>query len=269
MPIVCTALYDRHLTCRDLIEGTELRMRPEAVTFDFHNTLARCDRWFQLEIRDLVPAFLCWHARQAGSKVSDAALDLSVELYRKLRLDIMRHGVEQDAATCVNVVSRELGLEFEPETIERGLHDVMYAALAGSLPIEGVIPAVHALHEKGVKLGVVSSAVYHPFLEWSLEKFGIGSAFEIIVTSASCGFYKSRTEIYEITLSTLGVTPECAVHVGDSHRFDVETARKFGMQTIWLDEGDEATDSHQADVVVNSLVGVDRILLNGLSEPMS
>jgi HAD superfamily hydrolase (TIGR01509 family) len=244
-------------------------MRPQAVTFDFHNTLARCDRWFQLEIRDLVPAFLRWHARQASSTVSDATLDLSVELYRKLRLDIMRHGVEQDAANCVNVVTRELGLEFEPETIERGLHDVMYAALDDSQPIEGVVAAVHALREKGIKLGVVSSAVYHPFLEWSLEKFGIDDAFEIIVTSASCGFYKSRTEIYEIALSALSVTAERAVHVGDSHRFDVETARKLGMQTIWLDEGDEATDSHRADVVVTSLAGVDLILLNGSPESRS
>lgn len=243
-------------------------MRPEAVTFDFHNTLARCDQWFQLEIRDLVPAFLGWHAQQNESSVSAATLDLSAELYRKLRLDIMRHGVEQDAATCVNVVTRELGLEFEPETIERGLHNVMYAALDDSLPIEGVVPAVHALHEMGVKLGVVSSAVYHPFLEWSLEKFGIGSAFEIIVTSASCGFYKSRTEIYEITLSALGVTPECAVHVGDSHRFDVETARALGMRTVWLDHGDEKTDSQQADIVVTSLIGFERIVLNGWAEPV-
>jgi hypothetical protein len=25
----------------------------QVLTFDFHNTLANCDRWFQLEIRDL------------------------------------------------------------------------------------------------------------------------------------------------------------------------------------------------------------------------
>lgn len=244
-------------------------MRPEAVTFDFHNTLARCDHWFHLEIRDLVPAFLRWHAQQANSTVSDATLERSVALYRKLRLDIMRHGVEQDAATCINVVTREMGLKFEPETIERGLDAVVRPALADSQPIEGVVPAVRALHEQGIKLGVVSSAVYHPFLEWSLEKFGIGSAFEVIVTSASSGFYKSRTEIYDVALRALGVAPDCAVHVGDSHRFDVETARKLGMQTIWLDEGDEATDAHQADVVVASLIGVDRIILNGVAEPVS
>lgn len=241
-------------------------MRPEAVTFDFHNTLARCDHWFHLEIRDLLPAFLRWHAQQTRSTVSDATLDRSVDLYRKLRLEIMRHGVEQDAATCVNVVTREMGLQFEPEIIDRGLHAVMHPALADSQPIEGAVAAVRALHEQGVKLGVISSAVYHPFLEWSLDKFGIGSAFEVIVTSASCGFYKSRTEIYEVALSALGVNPSGAVHVGDSHRFDVETARKYGMQTIWLDEGNDATDTHQASVVVSSLIGVDRIILNGVVE---
>lgn len=241
-------------------------MPPEAVTFDFHNTLARCDEWFQLEIRDLVPAFLRWQAREGGTPISDTVLERSVDLYRTLRLDIMRHGVEQDATTCVNVVTRELGFEFEPETIERGLHDVMYAVLNDSQPLAGVVSSVCALHEHGVKLGVVSSAVYHPFLEWSLEKFGIDRAFQTVVTSASCGFYKSRTEIYDLTLSDLGVTPERAVHVGDSHRFDVETAGKLGMRTVWLDEGDEATDSHRADAVVKTLVGVDRILLNGVME---
>jgi hypothetical protein len=29
-----------------------------AVTIDFHNTLARCDRWFDLEVRALCPR--CW-----------------------------------------------------------------------------------------------------------------------------------------------------------------------------------------------------------------
>lgn len=242
-------------------------MRPEAVTFDFHNTLARCDRWFHLEIRDLVPAFLLWHARQNNTSVSEATFERSVELYRKIRLDIMDHGVERDAAACVGMVTRELGFTFEPDVIERGLQETMQETLADCTPIEGVVPAVRALRDQGIKLGVVSSAVYHPYLEWSLAGFGIADAFDVIVTSASCGFYKSRTDIYETTLKALGVRPEHAVHVGDSHRFDVETAAKLGMRTVWLAGEGTDTHSHQANAVVTTLTGIDKLLLNGLSEP--
>ncbi len=241
-------------------------MHPTAVTFDFHNTLACCDEWFQLEIRGLLPAFLQWQSRQDGSTLSTATLERSVELYRKLRLEIMEHGVEQDAATCINLVTRELGFEFDTDTIERGLHDVMHACLDDCRPMAGVVAAVRALREQDIKLGVISSAVYHPFLDWSLEKFGIRSAFDIVVTSASCGFYKSRAEIYEFTLDTLEVTPGSTIHVGDSYLYDVQTAGKIGIGTVWLDLEREAGDSKTADVVVHTLEGVDRVLLNGYME---
>lgn len=241
-------------------------MKVEAVTFDFHNTVARCDEWFRLEIRDLAPAFLRWHARQGGVALPEATLHHSVEIYRRLRLDIMQHGVEKDAAACIDIVTRDLGLKFDPETIERGLHDIMHETLADSNPLDGIVPAVRTLRDHGVKLGVVSSAVYDPFIHWSLAKFGIADAFDSVVSSASCGFYKSRIEIYEAALDELGVRPEHAVHVGDSYRFDVETATLLGMRTVWLDADEEATQNHKAGAVVNTLAGVDRIILNGLSE---
>ena len=33
-------------------------MAIRAVTLDFHNTIARCERWFALEVRELVPEIL-------------------------------------------------------------------------------------------------------------------------------------------------------------------------------------------------------------------
>ena len=37
-----------------------------AVTLDFHNTLAQCESWFELEVRGLLPRFLEWHAGETG-----------------------------------------------------------------------------------------------------------------------------------------------------------------------------------------------------------
>lgn len=227
-----------------------------AVTFDFHNTLARCDAWFILEVRDLVPAVLKWHANGSGVAVDGEVLDRSVALYRTLRLQVMDHGEEVDALDCVMHVLAELELKIDRETADAGIHAVMQATLAESEPIPGVIDAVNYLADCDIPLGVVSSAVYHPFLEWSLEKFGIIDQFTSIVTSASAGYYKSRTEIYTHSLTVLGVEPFDAVHVGDSHRFDVQTAKRLGIRTVWYRTGEDDGMDDEADLTVTSLVGV-------------
>jgi FMN phosphatase YigB (HAD superfamily) len=107
------------------------------------------------------------------------------------------------------------------------------------------VETVRALHDDGIRLGVVSSAVYHPFLEWSLEMFGIASAFTTVVTSASAGFYKSRPEIYRRAAEHLGVSPNRIVHVGDSLRFDVGGASRAGMGTVWLQHRERREDERK------------------------
>ena len=101
-------------------------------------------------------------------------------------------------------------------------------------------------------MGIVSSAVYHPFLEWTLEAFGIRDAFHVVITSASAGFYKSRAELYVHAAELLGATPQRMVHVGDSFRFDVAGASRAGMGTVWLrgDRSEPEDPSIQPDLVL-------------------
>ena len=234
----------------------------KAVTFDFHNTLATCDEWFQLEVRELVPRVLDWLAERGGTTVSQDERDSAVQHYRALRLDIMEHGDERDAYDCTLDVLGLLGRAVGPAIVRRGVDDVMREALAGSEPVAGVVATVRDLRENKVELAVVSSAVHHDFLEWSLEKFGIRDCFSHVVTSASCGFYKSRTEIYEHTLERLNIAPSDAVHVGDSHRFDVETATRAGMRTVWFSRTDTRDASNGAGLTVTSLEGLSPLILD-------
>src|SRR5262249_61886466 len=101
----------------------------------------------------------------------------------------------------------------------------------------------------------VASAVYHPFLEWTLERFGIRDAFAVVTTSASAGYYKSRPEIYLQTLQRLEVDPARSVHVGDSWRFDVVGARRAGMRTVLIaaEHDPAAWEEFTPDLVVASL----------------
>jgi putative hydrolase of the HAD superfamily len=121
---------------------------------------------------------------------------------------------------------------------------------------------VRALHGRGLRCGIVSSAVHHPFLEWTLERFGLTAAFASVVTSASSGYYKSRPEIYQTALRALGVAPGEAVHVGDSYRFDVQGARRAGLRTIWYADTAiaMAQPENEADVTVADLATLPQVV---------
>jgi FMN phosphatase YigB (HAD superfamily) len=245
-----------------------------AVTFDFHNTLATCDPWFQLEVRSLVRAFLLWDAGRTGRPYRPETLTAGDRAYRRLRLAIHDHGHELPAERCVALVLDGLGIRASDDHIRHGIDAIMSEALADTRPVTGAIETVRALAGAGIPLGIVSSAVHHSFLEWTLERFGIRSAFAIVTTSASSGYYKSRPEIFWHTLERLGALPEYSVHVGDSLRFDVGGAHRAGMRTVHLQTASEDRRHDGAprpDLVVSqlrdSIPAILRLLGHGLTTP--
>ena len=228
-----------------------------AVTFDFHDTLARCDGWFELEVRGLVPAFLRWWAGERNEDVGAETIEEGAAAYRRLRLEIVEHGRELPAEACVARVLERMGVGATGEEIGRGVEALMREQLHEVAPVAGAMEAVRALAGAGVALGVVSSAVYHPFLEWTLGRFGVLDLFGVVTTSASAGFYKSRPEIFSTTLAALGAEAGRSVHVGDSFRFDVAGARRAGMRTVWLrKEGVEVPGEESADLTVSRMGGL-------------
>lgn len=232
-----------------------------AVTIDFHNTLAWCDRWFALEVRELVPEVLLALGPGRGVNVDSALLDAARREYRTLREAIIASGDERVALDGTMATLEALGFDFPRDDVEATIDGLMRAALDEARPMPGAIEAVRALHGRGLRCGIVSSAVHHPFLEWTIARFGLSDAFLTVVTSASSGFYKSRPEIYQMALGALGVGPEEAIHVGDSYRFDVQGARRAGLRTIWyadttaaMAQPDNEADATVADLATLPLV---------------
>ena len=225
-----------------------------AVTFDFHDTLVHCDRWFELEVRDLVPSFLRWSAENTGRRADGNVLRDAAAAYRRLRLEIMEHGRESSAEACVAHILGQIGIDVGADEISQGIESLMRDRLHCVEPVPGALELVDELRAAGVPLGVVSSAVYHPFLEWSLARLGLEDAFGTVTTSASAGVYKSRPEIYWRALRELGARAERSIHIGDSHRFDVLGARRAGMRTVWLRRQEmDAPVEEPADLTIPSL----------------
>ena len=239
-----------------------------AVTFDFHDTLARCDAWFELEVRRLVSAFLRWRADDQAAPVDEKRLAAADAAYRDLRQAIVADGRERTAEECVGEVLRRLDIPVDEPIVARGVEELMHRTLEDARPIDGAVETVRALREANVRLGIVSSAVYHPFLEWTLAKFGLRDAFADVTTSASAGYYKSRPEIYRHALAALGAAPERSVHVGDSYRYDVGGARHAGMRTVWLGpDGDGWPEGEPPDLILATLIGSAPRILGVLRSP--
>ena len=213
-----------------------------AITFDFHNTLVHCDAWFDLEVRHLASAFLEWRATRTGTRVASERRQQADDAYRRLRQRVINTGQELSAVACVGAVLGELGEPVDETEIAAGVECLMRPPLASVRLVDGASDTVRAIAAAGVTLGVVSSAVYHPFLEWSLERLGLRDPFASIVTSASAGFYKSRPDVFWHAAEALGAPPRRVVHVGDSYRYDVEGSRGAGLTPVWLrpDAGLEA-----------------------------
>jgi HAD superfamily hydrolase (TIGR01509 family) len=241
-------------------------MNGQAITFDFHNTLASCPEWFELEVRHLPSSFLRWWSDRDSQQLEPTLLDEADARYRQLRHEIIEHGNELTAEACLEHVFAAMRLHVSEDDVRTGVADLMRRALAGAAPIPGAVATVREIHQAGVPIGIVSSAVFHPFLEWTLEAFGIRDAFQVVITSASAGFYKSRAELYVHAAHLLRAMPERMVHVGDSFRFDVAGASRAGMGTVWL-QGDRSQledPSIQPDLVLTTLVAAGSEILTVL-----
>lgn len=239
------------------------------ITFDFHNTLANCDPWFDLEVRDLPWAVVSHLGCSAVAPVNKLDLDAA---YAGLRRRVMDSGDEIDAVDSVSEILEAHGVVLDRRTINKAIDELMAVALKSLEPVAGVIETIRYLHSKGCRLGVISSAVHHSFVEWSLCKMALCHAFVSIVTSASAGYYKSSPRIYERSLRELEANPGCSIHVGDSLQWDVNGARLAGMNTIWLDTGRIETRSLLTpepvvpDLTLRSMVGAGPIIYRFATE---
>lgn len=217
------------------------------VTFDFHNTLAQCDTWFELEVRTLASAV----AREIAPSADSASLDAA---YRLIRRNVVRTGIELDATEGVRQTFASVGIHSTEPDIAGSIERLMLHALHDLSAIQGAIETVRHLKQHGYRLGVISSAVHHDFLEWALAQFGILDEFTFVMTSASAGIYKSSPAIYQQAMTITGAEPALSMHIGDSLKWDVETASRAGMRTGWLQSVQNHPAEAQPDLIFPTLI---------------
>ncbi len=145
--------------------------------------------------------------------------------------------------------------------IYRELVLARYRERSSALP--GALSIVTALRMSNQRLALASSSI-RPWVEACLEKIGLGSAFEAIVTGSEIENGKPDPEIYLLAAEKLGVDPKRCLAFEDAPA-GIESARRAGM-TVWavrteytrdleLPNPDREFDS-LADVDIREIIGV-------------
>jgi putative hydrolase of the HAD superfamily len=123
---------------------------------------------------------------------------------------------------CVAVFLEALAV---PLAAEQFVDDFLAALVFTRVP--GAAEALIRLAGQGLELAVVAN--WDCALPEHLQRLDLDGFFTTVVTSAAAGAAKPDPEIFRLALTSLGVEPARAVHVGDE-RIDEEGALGAGMR---------------------------------------
>ena len=96
-----------------------------------------------------------------------------------------------------------------------------------------VLPCLHALHERGLTLGVISD--WGVSLSLILRHYDLIAFFDFAVISAQARRAKPDPQLFQTALERADAIPDYTLHIGDSYVLDVLGARRVGITPILLD----------------------------------
>lgn len=97
---------------------------------------------------------------------------------------------------------------------------------------DDVIRCNRELRNRNIRMGIVSN--WDIRLHRLMSRMGGNRLFDTVVTSADAGFRKPHPAPFQQALDRLDISPESALHVGDSYDEDIAGARAAGLRPILL-----------------------------------
>jgi putative hydrolase of the HAD superfamily len=89
------------------------------------------------------------------------------------------------------------------------------------------------LNQRGLLLAVISN--FDSRLVRIIDGLNVGASFAQIIVSSAVGYAKPQPQIFNIALRRFGLSPDQALHIGDSETNDLRGARSAGMRALLVD----------------------------------
>lgn len=168
---------------------------------------------------------------------------------------------EVEIAAIYDTALRGLGLELEPELIERVMELEQEGWLNSVHVGPDVVRTLEHLKGQGLRLGIVSNAAYLPRLMTAqLAALGLAKYFTGVTFSSEVGVRKPHPAIYQDALAKVGIEPAKALFVGDRVREDVQGPKSLGMRAVLTREFRQEDDPGVADFVIERLGDLPSVL---------
>jgi len=148
------------------------------------------------------------------------------------------------------------------EEVVRRILERVLSLLAERAPLKpGVRESLAVVRRAGLRVALASSSPL-PLIEGALDRVGLRSEFEQVVSAEGERFGKPHPGVYLTTAAQLGVAPGSCVALEDSVN-GVLAATSAGMRCIAVPERWPVLDPRfsRADAVIRSLAEVDEDLL--------
>ncbi len=232
-----------------------------AVVFDLFDTLVDL-RFEDLPRHELDGRWLPASTAELHAVVSERApmelgafVDTMTSLDKELHAPRYREGREVSTDERFAALVAQLGID-DPE-----LPGVLTSVHMGILRGAVCVPEHHRdlLEElsRSVRIGLCSNFSHSETAIGILEQAGFDAHLDAVVVSDAVGWRKPRGEIFEQVLHELDVTPDEALHVGDSLRADVGGAHALGIRTAWITrriaDPEEALREHEGPAPDHSI----------------
>jgi putative hydrolase of the HAD superfamily len=235
---------------------------PEAVTFDFWNTLVGEDpvafEYRREQLRELLGS--------RGEGLSDEQVNAAFEHAWQAYVKAWKGNQPFGARDAVPVMLARLGIEDPDDALVAAVVDSIERPVGDRRPplAPNIAGTLEVLRSAGVRLGIICDVGLTPSVElrrW-LDAHGVLRFFDHWSFSDEVGVFKPDPVIFNHALAGIGaarggapVDPGRAAHVGDLRRTDIAGALAMGMTAVrYKGVADDPEPTDGSEVVEAQLV---------------
>ena len=103
-------------------------------------------------------------------------------------------------------------------------------------PFPDTVPALRAAREAGLRLWIISNTD-RAIIEHSLRHLEVD--FAGVTVAEDCHAYKPSPRPFETALREIGAPHEEILHVAFGFKYDIASAQKLGLRTVWVNRKQE------------------------------
>ncbi|MGA3036781.1 MAG: HAD family hydrolase [Vulcanimicrobiaceae bacterium] len=230
-----------------------------AVVFDLDDTLHNDTHAYQSAACDVAEEIGKAHNVSAQT-IFDSYIEHTSRYWRALSAEHLNTPIADSRYELWAAALRSVGID-DDATTQAAARRYGERRRSYYTPFPGTLELLDALHERGLKLGLITNGFAETHYE-KLELLGLGASFDAVICADEVGMVKPDPKIFLHACELLATPPSRSVMVGDRYFRDIVGARSAGLFTVYIDVHSEPIPPNEApDVRVKGIQEVLKVLL--------